>query len=92
MTWSEATFHALRVPRTATGRRDVVKFQGRYHGWHDSVAMNPISPPDRIGQVDPLSQGILPEVLDATIILPFNDANAVASTFDARPGQIAAAR
>ena len=90
VTGSEATFHALRVARTATGRRDVIKFQGCYHGWHDSVAMNVISTRDRVGKKDPLSEGILPEVLDATIILPFNDADAVARAFDARPGQIAA--
>jgi glutamate-1-semialdehyde 2,1-aminomutase len=90
VTGSEATFHALRVARTATGRRDVIKFQGCYHGWHDSVAMNVISPPDRVGQKDPLSQGILPEVLDATIVLPFNDGDAVARAFETRPGQIAA--
>lgn len=76
-TGSEATFHALRVARTATGRRHVVKFQGCYHGWHDAVAMNVISPPERVGTKDPLSEGILPEVLDATIVLPFNDADAV---------------
>ena len=69
-TGSEATFHALRVARAATGRRHVIKFQGCYHGWHDSVAMNVISPAERVGQKDPLSQGILPEVLDATIVLP----------------------
>jgi glutamate-1-semialdehyde 2,1-aminomutase len=90
VTGSEATFHALRVARTATGRRDVIKFQGCYHGWHDSVAMNVISPADRIGQSDPLSQGILSEVLDATTVLPFNDADAVARAFETRPGQIAA--
>jgi glutamate-1-semialdehyde 2,1-aminomutase len=76
-TGSEATFHALRVARAATGRRHVIKFQGCYHGWHDSVAMNVISPAERVGGKDPLSQGILPEVLDATIVCPFNDAGAV---------------
>jgi glutamate-1-semialdehyde 2,1-aminomutase len=76
-TGSEATFHALRLARVATGRRHVIKFQGCYHGWHDAVAMNVISPAERVGQKDPLSQGILPEVLDATIVLPFNDAGAV---------------
>ncbi|MGH2595644.1 MAG: aspartate aminotransferase family protein, partial [Actinomycetota bacterium] len=90
VTGSEATFHALRVARTATGRSDVIKFQGCYHGWHDSVAMNVISSRDRVGKKDPLSEGILPEVLDATIVLPFNDADAVARAFDARPGRIAA--
>jgi glutamate-1-semialdehyde 2,1-aminomutase len=73
-TGSEATFHALRVARAATGRRHVVKFQGCYHGWHDSVAMNVISLPENVGRKDPLSKGILPEVLDATIVCRFNDA------------------
>ena len=76
-TGSEATFHALRLARTVTGRRHVIKFQGCYHGWHDSVAMNVISPADRVGGKDPLSQGILPEVLDATIVCRFNDADDV---------------
>lgn len=76
-TGSEATFHALRLARTVTGRRHVIKFQGCYHGWHDAVAMNVISPAERVGTKDPLSGGILPEVLDATLVLPFNDAAAV---------------
>ena len=76
-TGSEATFHALRLARTVTGRRHVIKFQGCYHGWHDAVAMNVISAAEKVGQKDPLSAGILPEVLDATIVLPFNDAEAV---------------
>ncbi|HLB03403.1 MAG TPA: aspartate aminotransferase family protein [Gaiellaceae bacterium] len=83
-TGSEATFHALRLARTVTGRRHVIKFQGCYHGWHDSVAMNVISPAERVGGKDPLSGGILPEVLDATIVLPFNDADAVERALAAR--------
>src|SRR5687768_10646324 len=39
--------------------------------------MNVISPAERVGGKDPLSQGILPEVADATIVVPFNDADAV---------------
>jgi glutamate-1-semialdehyde 2,1-aminomutase len=76
-TGSEATFHALRVARAATGRRHVVKFQGCYHGWHDSVAMNVISLPENVGRKDVLSKGILPEVVDATIICKFNDTDEV---------------
>ena len=76
-TGSEATFHALRLARAVTGRRLVVKFQGCYHGWHDSVAMNVISRADRVGHKDPLSKGVLPEVTDATLVLPFNDLAAV---------------
>jgi glutamate-1-semialdehyde 2,1-aminomutase len=76
-TGSEATFHALRVARAATGRRHVLKFQGCYHGWHDSVAMNVISLPENVGKKDPLSKGVLPEVTDATIVCRFNDADDV---------------
>jgi glutamate-1-semialdehyde 2,1-aminomutase len=76
-TGSEATFHALRLARTVTGRRHVLKFQGCYHGWHDAVAMNVISPAEKVGTKDLLSGGILPEVADATIVVPFNDADAV---------------
>jgi glutamate-1-semialdehyde 2,1-aminomutase len=76
-TGSEATFHAIRVARAATGRRHIVKFQGCYHGWHDSVALNVISLPERVGHKDPLSQGGIPEVTDATIVCRFNDADDV---------------
>src|SRR5262249_20765718 len=37
---SEATYHALRLARAYTGRKQIIKFQGGYHGWHDYVAMN----------------------------------------------------
>jgi glutamate-1-semialdehyde 2,1-aminomutase len=76
-TGSEATFHAVRVARAATGRRHLIKFQGCYHGWHDSVAMNVISLPENVGKRDPLSKGGLPEVTEATIVCRFNDADEV---------------
>ena len=76
-TGSEATFHAIRVARAATGRRYVIKFQGCYHGWHDAVAMNVISLPENVGRHDPLSKGVLPEVTEATIVCRFNDAEDV---------------
>jgi glutamate-1-semialdehyde 2,1-aminomutase len=89
-TGSEATFHALRLARGVTGRRHVIKFQGCYHGWHDSVAMNVISRADRIGHKDPLSTGILSEVVGATLVLPFNDLEAVGQAVAEHPGDVAA--
>ncbi|MFF4195466.1 aspartate aminotransferase family protein [Nonomuraea sp. NPDC001831] len=89
-TGSEATFHALRVARAATGRRLVVKFQGCYHGWHDAVSLNVISTPDKVGSHDPISTGILPEVLQATLVLPFNDPEAVRRAFAEHGDDIAA--
>jgi glutamate-1-semialdehyde 2,1-aminomutase len=90
VTGSEATFHALRLARAVTGRRLVAKFQGCYHGWHDSVAMNVISPADMVGRKDPLSKGILSEVIDSTIVLPFNDISAVRRAVEMHSGEIAA--
>jgi glutamate-1-semialdehyde 2,1-aminomutase len=89
-TGSEATFHALRLSRAATGRRLVVKFQGCYHGWHDAVSLNVISAPERVGHKDPTSKGILPEVLDSTLVLPFNDSAAVRRAFADHGEEIAA--
>jgi glutamate-1-semialdehyde 2,1-aminomutase len=87
---SEATFSAIRLARAATGRRKIVKFQGCYHGWHDAVAMNVMSPQNKIGQKDPLSAGMTPEVIEDTIVLPFNDVEEATQTIRDRGDQIAA--
>ena len=89
-TGSEATFHAIRLARAATNRQKIVKFQGCFHGWHDSVAMNVISPRERVGKKDPLSAGILPDVLDSTTVLRFNDLDGVEAELKRHGGEIAA--
>ncbi len=89
-TGSEATFHAVRVARAATGRRGLIKFQGCYHGWHDSVAMNVISRREKVGGKDPLSDGILDEVVDATLVARFNDLDDVRQLVEAHSDGIAA--
>ncbi|HEY3717285.1 MAG TPA: aspartate aminotransferase family protein [Jatrophihabitantaceae bacterium] len=90
MTGSEATFQAVRLARAATERRYLIKFQGGFHGWHDSVARNVISAPDRAYGRDPLSAGILEEMIDATLIAEFNDLASVEALFAQYPDQIAA--
>lgn len=87
---SEATYFALRLARAATGRQKIIKFQGCYHGWHDAVAMNVISASDKVGQKDLLSAGMTPEVVDNTIVLPFNNVEAVRETIAAEGDAIAA--
>lgn len=87
---SEATYAALRLARAVTGRGRIAKFQGAYHGWHDAVALNVISPPGRIGHPDPLSAGSLPEVLDRTSVLPFNDIDALEELFATGADDLAA--
>lgn len=87
---SEATFAALRLARAVTGRSAVIKFQGTYHGWHDAVALNVITPAERLGRQDPLSAGMLQSTLDQTVIVPFNDADAVERALTTHPEGIAA--
>jgi hypothetical protein len=57
---SEATYAALRLARAATGRQKIIKFQGTYHGWHDAVLMNVITPAERLG----------PPGVDRRLLLP----------------------
>lgn len=87
---SEATYHALRLARAVTGAKRIIKFQGGYHGWHDYVAMNCQSARDAVGRFDPLSAGMLLEAARETVVLPYNDADAVESYVRRHPGEVAA--
>lgn len=87
---SEATYQAVRVARAATKRKKLIKFEGAYHGWHDAVAMNLITPADRLGSRVPLSAGSLPEVLEQTLICSFNDLDEVEQVIRRNKEQIAA--
>jgi glutamate-1-semialdehyde 2,1-aminomutase len=75
---TEATLHALRLARGATGRSRIVKFEGNYHGVHDHVLWNLDGPlPPR-----PASDGIPQATAAQTIVLPFGDLAAVAEALD----------
>ena len=87
---SESTHHAIRLARAVTGRRKLLKFQGCYHGWHDFVCRNVLSAPGKILKDDPTSTGILPEILKETLVVHFNDLEAVENSFKSYPDQIAA--
>ena len=87
---TEATYLAQRLARAVTGRKKLVKFQGCFHGWHDYLLMNIISAPEKIGQKDPASAGMLPEAIENTIVLPFNDSEALKSAIRAQGDDIAA--
>ncbi|WP_430441733.1 aspartate aminotransferase family protein [Shinella sp.] len=87
---SEATYHALRLARAYTGRKQIIKFQGGYHGWHDYVAMNGQSSRQMLGSYDPMSDGMLFDAARHTAILPYNDAGAVEDYIRKNPGEVAA--
>ena len=86
---SEATYHAIRLARAAAGRKKIIKFQGCYHGWHDYVLRNTLSVPEKIGQRDPGSAGMLDEAIDNTLVCTFNDLEDVERTFLEHRGEVA---
>jgi len=90
VTGSEATYNALRLSRAVTGRKKVIKFQGCYHGWHDYLCMNIISPAEKLGSYDPASNGILEESARHTIVLDFNRLDQVERTLESQGKDIAA--
>jgi glutamate-1-semialdehyde 2,1-aminomutase len=87
---SEATYHAIRLARGATGRDRIVKFQGCYNGFHDYVLRNVLSAPELVGRRDPQSKGMLDAAIDATLVCRFNDLEDVESTVAANPDRVAA--
>ena len=92
---TEATMHALRVARGATGRTRILKFEGAYHGAHDAVlvALKPAAGTSG-GRTRPLSivasKGIPEEVSRLTLAATFNDIDSVRGAFEEYPGEIAA--
>jgi glutamate-1-semialdehyde 2,1-aminomutase len=79
---SEATMDAIRIARGLTGRDTIVKIFGSYHGHHDYVMVSIGVEYDRIGDPDdlaslPYGAGIPQSVVDLTIAVPFNDADAL---------------
>jgi glutamate-1-semialdehyde 2,1-aminomutase len=76
---TEATLHALRLARGATGRSRIVKFEGHYHGVHDHVLWNLDQPlPPRAA-----ADGIPEATAAQTAILPWNDIAALEAGLDA---------
>ncbi|WP_331233109.1 aspartate aminotransferase family protein [Natronorarus salvus] len=81
---TEATYHAIRLARAHTGEEKVVKFEGCYHGWHDYVDLNVYPPAEHAGEPYPESDGMLGGAVENTLVLPFNDPDALAETLEER--------
>ena len=92
---TEATMDAVRLARAASGRDVLLKIEGSYHGHHDAVmysivpSMDSAGPDERPWTV-PFSRGIPPETADSTMVVPFNDIDAMRTTFEENRGRIGA--
>src|SRR5438105_5991534 len=84
---TEATMSCLRLVRGFTKRDKIVKFAGCYHGHADSLLVKAGSGALTHGQPD--SAGVPRAVADETIVLPFNNIEAVRAAFRENKDQIA---
>ncbi|MCI1261029.1 MAG: glutamate-1-semialdehyde 2,1-aminomutase [Tetrasphaera jenkinsii] len=85
---TEATMSALRLARGITGRSRVVKFAGCYHGHVDALLAAAGSGVATFGLPD--SAGVPASAAAETIVLPYNDIDAVEAAFAADGEHIAA--
>jgi glutamate-1-semialdehyde 2,1-aminomutase len=86
---TEATMDAIRVARGLTGRDTVVKIFGSYHGHHDAVMVGTSGLLGHVDADDPYNlpsvaygAGIPQVVVDLTVPVPFNDADAMERRID----------
>ena len=83
---TEATMSAIRLARAVTGKKKIVKFEGAYHGAHDYVLVK--SGSGAIGLPD--SPGVPEETTKNTILIPFNNEEAITDLFEREGENLAA--
>ena len=84
---TEACMSAIRLARGFTKRDKIIKFDGCYHGHADSLLVKAGSGALTFGNPD--SAGVPAAFTQHTIVLPYNDSEAVQAAFAANPKQIA---
>jgi len=84
---TEATMSCLRLARGFTQRHKIIKFAGCYHGHVDSLLVKAGSGALTHGQPD--SAGVPKAIADETIVLPFNNIDAVRMALRENKDQIA---
>ena len=91
---TEAVASALRLARAATGRTQVLTFDGHYHGWSETVlragkaTLHEPAPDSTAPR--PGAAGMVPEALAHTLQVTWNDLPALRAVFEAHGDQIAA--
>lgn len=94
-TGTDAVAAALRLARAYTGRDKIIKFEGQYHGWTDSVYVSCYPPLDKAGPDEhprpvPGSRGTPQSAAELIIPLTWNDIEAVKGALRDHRGEVAA--
>ena len=84
---TEATMSAIRLARGFTGRNTIIKFEGCYHGHADSLLVKAGSGLLTFG--NPTSAGVPAEFVGHTMVLDYNDLDAVRDAFKQKGSEIA---
>jgi len=84
---TEACISAARLMRAYTGREKIIKMTGCYHGHGDSFLVSAGSGVATLGLSD--SPGVLKSVASATIVVPYNNIEAIREVFRKHQGEIA---
>ncbi|MGH2889063.1 MAG: aspartate aminotransferase family protein [Solirubrobacteraceae bacterium] len=92
---SEVVGTAVRLARAYTGRRIILRFEGHYHGWQDTVYWsNHVDPklagPAKAPRPVPMGPGLPAELEDTLIVLSWNDAESVERVMAERGDEVAA--
>ena len=85
---TEATMSCIRLARGYTGRSKIIKFAGCYHGHVDSLLVKAGSGALTLGNPD--SAGVPESLAKETIVLPYNDEEAVAEALSQNKEEVAA--
>jgi len=78
---TEATMSAIRVARGVSGKDDIIKFKGCYHGHSDSLLVSAGSGAITFGS--PSSPGVPADLTKHTLLADYNDIESVKKCFEA---------
>lgn len=92
---TEATMNTIRAARAITGKSQIAKVEGGYHGTHDIVSVSVrVDPADAGERTRPealaATEGLADGVLDSVVVMPFNEAGSARQILEEHKDELAA--